>query len=76
MKICTDQLYSLLVFLCIVKHKSQLSPVLPYFLFLSMYMACGACDIYHFLLFSPVVLIPFSPTSVLCLQHLLGLLYD
>lgn len=38
-------------------------------------MARGAFDIYYFLLFVPIVLIPFSPTSVLSLQPLFGLLY-
>lgn len=74
-KVCTEQLYSLLVFPCIVKYKSKLSPLLAYFLFLSVYVACEASDTYRFLLFAPVVLIPFSPTSVLSLQSLFGLLY-
>jgi len=75
MKICTEQLYSLLVLLHVVKYKSKLSPLLANFLFLLMYMACGACDICYSSLFPPVVLIPFFPTSVLSLQPLFGLLY-
>lgn len=38
-------------------------------------MTCGACDVHYFLLFVPIVLIPFFPTSVLYLQPVFGLLY-
>lgn len=76
MKICTEKLYSLFLFPCTVKYKSKLNPLLADFLFLSMHVACGACDIYHFLLFAPVIFIPFSPTSVLSLQPLLVCFMD
>lgn len=39
-----------------------------------MHVACESCDIYDFLLLASVVLIPFSPTFLLSLQHLFGLL--
>lgn len=70
MELCTEQLYSLLTFPCTVKYKSNLSPLLAYFLFF-----CGACDIYYIVLFVPIVLIPFFPTFILSLQSVFYLLY-
>lgn len=71
-QLCTEQLYSPLIFPCTVKYKSESSSrfFFHYFLFF-----CGACDIYYFVLFDPVVLIPYFPTSVLSLQPVFGLLY-
>lgn len=58
-KICTEQLYSLLVFPWIRKYKSKLSLLLPYyfFLFLFMCVCCGTFDIhvYHLSLFASIV---------------------
>lgn len=70
MELCTEQLYSLLIFPCTVKYKSDSSSSLFFILFY-IYVAHGAFDIYYFLLFVPIVLIPFSPTSVLSLQPFL-----
>lgn len=73
MELCTEQLYSLLIFPCTVKYKSKLGPLPAYFLCFLFF--CGACDMYCFILIVPIVLIPFFPSSVLSLQPVFGLPY-